>query len=401
MTRSRAQLSAAAKTELLRLFIERVDILTNSSYIRAVQATPLRLTIKGAPPSNTISIINTPVNLEHLYAFLFSLRLFIQDGDSISINRIAGLVRALDVSRPPKESLLSHKRNLATLLSSPSNIQINDKPITNNEILNTLLYGYHAHLKTYQPLFLRYKEWTSNPFAATIIGFAFNNVLIEYYRALRMMADECKIILGELILAEEPNSAEGWNTRGITLGRLGRTQEALSAFNKSIELGPDSAKAWVNKGVAQERLGHHQEALSAFVKACEMAPDYVEAWANRGSLLDGLGHSLEALIAFEKAIELGPNNHAAWCNKGVTLAKLGFYHEALHSFDKAVKLDPNDADTWFYIARIKSLLGDKPDSLESLQKAVTLNNSNRKRARDDRAFTWLWNDEDFRRATEG
>ena len=54
------------------------------------------------------------------------------------------------------------------------------------------------------------------------------------------------------------------------LSDLGRKDEAISAYDKALEIQPDDAEAWNNKGNALSDLGRKGEAISAYDKALEI-----------------------------------------------------------------------------------------------------------------------------------
>ena len=61
-----------------------------------------------------------------------------------------------------------------------------------------------------------------------------------------------------------------FNEKGVALENQGNYEEALQAFNKTIELDPKLAMAWSNKGKALKLLGRTTEADAAFAKANEL-----------------------------------------------------------------------------------------------------------------------------------
>jgi len=185
--------------ELMRLFIERVDKLRNSSYIKGiVDAGGLKLKIKGDMATKTVQFDHTPINPEHLDAFLFTLRLFIQQKDSISIKRIGSMISSLKVSKEPRDRFLKQQDYLNRFLNESSMMKTDGKPWKHEEVLRTVLYGYRAHLKTEQPEYQRYKEWNLNPFAPSYLTFIFHNILVTYMESLNVMANNCRLILDEL-----------------------------------------------------------------------------------------------------------------------------------------------------------------------------------------------------------
>jgi tetratricopeptide (TPR) repeat protein len=91
-------------------------------------------------------------------------------------------------------------------------------------------------------------------------------------------------------------------------------QEAISAFDKAIELNPNDANAWYNKGYALGNLAKYEEAIIAFDKAIEIKPDDANAWNNKGYALFNLGKYEEAIECYDKALEIEPKNIVALNN---------------------------------------------------------------------------------------
>ncbi len=80
-----------------------------------------------------------------------------------------------------------------------------------------------------------------------------------------------------------------WGSKGASLVRLGRDEEALAAFLMAIDLDPRDAAAWRNKGTALVRLGREKEALKAFFTAIDLEPEYAADWRNKVTALVKLG----------------------------------------------------------------------------------------------------------------
>ncbi len=131
---------------------------------------------------------------------------------------------------------------------------------------------------------------------------------------------------GEAEEAWEYKEAEyvtDWKSRGASLRRLGRDEEALEAFLKAIELDPRDAAAWRGKGTSLGRLGRDEEALEAFLEATELDPKDAASWRNKGTALARLGRDKEALQAFFRAIDLEPKYADTWRHKVTGLVRLG------------------------------------------------------------------------------
>ncbi len=49
--------------------------------------------------------------------------------------------------------------------------------------------------------------------------------------------------------SDNPKDAKDWYNKGVDLGRSGKFDEAIKAFDKTIELNTKNEDAWFNKGL--------------------------------------------------------------------------------------------------------------------------------------------------------
>ena len=63
---------------------------------------------------------------------------------------------------------------------------------------------------------------------------------------------------------------------------MGNFSEAITAYDKALEIDPKDKEAWVNKGAALNRMGNFSEAITAYDKALKIDPNYVNAWDGKG-----------------------------------------------------------------------------------------------------------------------
>jgi Flp pilus assembly protein TadD len=69
-----------------------------------------------------------------------------------------------------------------------------------------------------------------------------------------------------------PESGAVHNSLGLALQAQGRTDEALDAFRKAIELDPAGSTAHYNLVIALVRLGRPKQAWAEFGKSLGLAP---------------------------------------------------------------------------------------------------------------------------------
>ena len=132
-------------------------------------------------------------------------------------------------------------------------------------------------------------------------------------------------ILFFLIFLHAPVAASevmDWYYKGNIYYEQHQYNDALTAYNKAIELDPNFTYAWNGIGNVQDLSGRTDEALTAYNKAIELNPTYYQAWDNKGNVFNSLGQYGEALAAFNKSLEINPNDDYAKASKNSILSKL-------------------------------------------------------------------------------
>jgi tetratricopeptide (TPR) repeat protein len=184
----------------------------------------------------------------------------------------------------------------------------------------------------------------------------------------------------------DPYDMDAWNWKGMVLdSRLNRLEEALAAYNKTIEIdgknGSDNillANAWTAKGGVLAKLDRYNESTAAFSKALELNPQnadfiwYTKAWSFNAS-----GWYEEAIKAYDSAIKLSDGNITtaqAYDGKGSALFHLGKHNEAVASYDKAIELFPEKGSgpTWNKKGNALKALGKNTEADAAFAKAKEL-----------------------------
>ena len=94
---------------------------------------------------------------------------------------------------------------------------------------------------------------------------------------------------------------------GNALHDQGRLDEAISCYQKTLELKPDAAGAYNNLGNAFQDQGKLDESISCYRKALQLKPDFVAAYFNLGSALQDQGRLDEAISCYQKALRIKPD----------------------------------------------------------------------------------------------
>lgn len=171
----------------------------------------------------------------------------------------------------------------------------------------------------------------------------------------------------------EELNAVSWSDKGASLGNLGRHDEAISCYDRALELNPQNEATWSNKGMALIELGRSEEAAACFEKALQFNPNYEKALVNKANALLALSCNEAALACCDCALELNPNLEQAWNNKAVALYMLGRYEECVACVDRAIELNPQDEKAWFNRGVAMGELDRSGESIASYDRAIELN----------------------------
>ena len=107
------------------------------------------------------------------------------------------------------------------------------------------------------------------------------------------------------------------NSGSNNVSNIFKPDEAITSYDKAIEITPYDSVAWNNNERALYELNKSSGAMTAYDKGIEINP------LNKAVTLDKLNKSDEAMKANEKAIEINPQNNPqnslAWFNNGLAL----------------------------------------------------------------------------------
>ncbi len=144
----------------------------------------------------------------------------------------------------------------------------------------------------------------------------------------------------EKALELEPNSTDLWDNKGKALANLGRIDDAISCFEKSLDINATNPASLNLLAIAlSQGLNKYSEADVIFDQILDANPSYFDAWIGKGMALANEGDLSGSLKCFEEATLIRPQDPSGWNNKGVVLRQMGRYQDALTCFSKAITID--------------------------------------------------------------
>jgi tetratricopeptide (TPR) repeat protein len=119
-----------------------------------------------------------------------------------------------------------------------------------------------------------------------------------------------------------------------------------------------NANAWIALGNAQMDAQRFAEAISSYQRALNLDPKNVDVRVDMGTCYRGVGQPEKALEEYKKASTINPRHPMAQMNAGVVYAyDLGRKAEAIKSFEKYLELAPNAPNAADIRGEIQKLKG--------------------------------------------
>ncbi|HYV92332.1 MAG TPA: tetratricopeptide repeat protein [Chitinophagales bacterium] len=157
-----------------------------------------------------------------------------------------------------------------------------------------------------------------------------------------------------------------------TYARCSVWKNDMTLWNDVISQNQTIAVAYISRGIAFYKEKKNDEALSDFNKAVELSPDFPDAFFNRGSLFANLKRNDEALNDFNRTIELKRDYAQAYNNRGIVYYTEMKYQEALSDFSRAIELEHDYAESYFYRGWIEYYSDKKDAACMDLKQAERL-----------------------------
>ena len=149
--------------------------------------------------------------------------------------------------------------------------------------------------------------------------------------------------------ASQSTSAEEFFQEGNSFAQSGQLQNAVTAYQKAIELDPEYQAVYANLGVVYYQLEQLDLAAQQYEKALELNPDDGEVTYNLGALnlqralISGTDPDPElmtqAISLLERALELSPGLAEPYFSLGVAYIAQNNKEKAIESFQSFLEKD--------------------------------------------------------------
>jgi tetratricopeptide (TPR) repeat protein len=167
---------------------------------------------------------------------------------------------------------------------------------------------------------------------------------------------------------EDTQKMRAYRSRGIALEKMGRDEEALESYERSLQFGGNDSHSrarnlrqkltlasqdraiqanpydWEARYAKATQLVSQKQftvALTCYDRILEIQPNLPEILKERGTALVKVRRYAAAISDFDRLIDLQPDNHEIWYQKANALSQDRQYEAAIAIYDRLIDLDLN------------------------------------------------------------
>jgi tetratricopeptide (TPR) repeat protein len=175
-----------------------------------------------------------------------------------------------------------------------------------------------------------------------------------------------------------PDHPDALHFFGMILGDRGDLPRAYAMVRRSLELKGNDADYWANAATLAQRLGKPEEAVAAYRKSLRLVPDHAERHMHLGSLLLFMQQAAAAADELKLVLKLNPAMGQAWFLLGNALIQLPSpdVEGALAAYRNAYSRMPRNAELNISLSTALMVAHQPEEALKVLLEAVDLDPRN-------------------------
>ena len=169
-------------------------------------------------------------------------------------------------------------------------------------------------------------------------------------------------------------SAKSYYLLGTCLYSMGKKEEAIESYDKSISLDQDYFLAYYSKGICLSNLNLKEEAITMYDKVISINNNFIDAYFQKGYCLYSIKQYELALEQMNKVLELDPNYYEAYYEKGFCLLKLKKINEAIAEISKYIQQNDTFENAYFQRGYCYELIKNYSLAINDYYKVIEINN---------------------------
>ena len=182
------------------------------------------------------------------------------------------------------------------------------------------------------------------------------------------------------VTGSDPANYVAWFDLGFAENALGKRDESISAYRKSVAAKPDVFESNLNLGLQLAKAGDPDaetflRAATTLKPASHVAEKKAGAWLSLGHILEKSKPD-EAIHAYEQAAVLQPKDPEPHLAAGLIFEQENKFSDAEREYKQALALDPSSSDAVIGLANIYMRGNRLPEAEDALRKVVAAHPDN-------------------------
>jgi tetratricopeptide (TPR) repeat protein len=145
-------------------------------------------------------------------------------------------------------------------------------------------------------------------------------------------------------IALSPNYADLHYHLGVAYLNQNLLVDAVSSFQRALEINPAYSRALLQSGVARYQLGEHEEGLNIAEQAATLDPMMSKKYVEEARRADANGDTEGTIIRLKRMGETEGDEAIYHARLALDLFRRGMLDEAVEEYQQALAIAPNYAD---------------------------------------------------------
>ena len=177
-------------------------------------------------------------------------------------------------------------------------------------------------------------------------------------------------INNQTITEQQIKQGEKIANKAFRAAQQGDFAQAEAYWTELIDKFPDNPAVWSNRG--NVRIGQYKlsEAITDFDRSIELAPNYPDPYLNRGIAYEGQQRWSEAVADYNRVLEINPSDPVAYNNRGNAEAGQQRWEEALKDYQQAISIAPDFALARGNAALVTYQMGNRSEAVRQMRNLV-------------------------------
>lgn len=176
------------------------------------------------------------------------------------------------------------------------------------------------------------------------------------------------------LVESDPTNYVGWFDLGFVENGLGKREESIAAYRKSVAAKPDVFESNLNLGLQLAKAGDPEaeqflRAATQLKPTSHVAEGRARAWLSLAHVLEAKKPE-EAITAYKQAAALQPDDVEPHLAAGLLLEQQNQFSDAEREYKQALALDPKSSDAVMGLANIYMRGKQYPEAEAQLRKIV-------------------------------